>query len=80
VDDGKVGVLVRLGHRLDKVVGLAQVVGLQLVLEGLVRGLREEGLLFEDGKDTHWLFEQVDAGAKAIKIFSSSLSIFAPRK
>jgi hypothetical protein len=56
------------------------VVGLQLVLEGLVRGLREEGLLFEDGQDTHWLFEQVDAGVRSIKIFSSSLSIFAPRK
>ena len=62
VDNSEVSVLVRLGHRLHKVVGLAQMVGLQLVFKGLVSGLGEERLLFEDGQDAHRLLEEVDAG------------------
>lgn len=35
--------------------GLAQVVGEELVLEGLVRGLGEHALFLQDGQDTHGL-------------------------
>ena len=52
VDDSKVCILVRLCHRLHKVGRLAQVVGLQFVLKGLVGGLRKERLFFEDCEDT----------------------------
>ena len=61
VNDGKVSVLVRLRDRLHEVVRLAQVVGLQLVLERLVRGFREKGFFLKDGKKSHRFFEQVDA-------------------
>ena len=61
MDDRKVSVLIGLGHRLHKVVGLAKMVGLQLVLKGLVSGLWEERLFFKDGQDTHRLLEEIDA-------------------
>jgi hypothetical protein len=59
VDDGKVRILVALfrlleGHRLAKMVGH------QLLLERLVRRLREERLLLQDGEQAHWFFEHVD--------------------
>ena len=62
VDDGKVGVLVRLGDGLGEVGRLAEVVGLELLLERLVRGLGKEGLLLEDGQDAQGLLEHGDAG------------------
>ena len=40
---------------------LAQVVGVKLLLKGLVSGLGEERLLFQNGQDPHRLLEHVDA-------------------
>jgi hypothetical protein len=48
---GKVCVLVCLGDGLDKVGRLAEVVGLQLLLQGSIRGLREQGLLLQYSQD-----------------------------
>ena len=57
VDDGEVGLsttgLRRLG--LDEVVGLAQVVVLQLFFKGLVSSFGEHRLFLQDGQDTHGL-------------------------
>lgn len=41
--------------RLDEVGRLTQVVDLQLLLEGLVGGLREHRLFLKDGEHTHGL-------------------------
>jgi hypothetical protein len=49
---GKVCVLVCLGDGLDKVGRLAEVVGLQLLLQGSIRGLREQGLFLQYCQDT----------------------------
>lgn len=49
--DGKVGVLVRLGLRLHEDGQLAQG-GAELLLETLVSGLGEQGLLLQDGPET----------------------------
>ena len=43
------------GLGLDEAVGLAQVVVVQLVGEGLVSGLGEHRLFLKDGQDTHGL-------------------------
>ena len=43
---------------LTEVRVLAQVVVVQLLLEGLVGGLWYDALLFQDGQDTHGLIEQ----------------------
>ena len=50
-----------LGLSLGKVGVLAKMLGLQLSLKGLVRGLGVDGLLLEDGEDSHGLLEEVDA-------------------
>ena len=57
VHDGEVGLLAAgLGRlRTDEVGRLAQVVRLQLLLEGLVSGLRDDTLLFQDGQNAHGL-------------------------
>ena len=57
VDDSEVGLrLALLGRlRLDEAGRLAQVVVLQLLLEGLVGGLGEHALLFEDREHAHRL-------------------------
>ena len=56
VHQGEVGLSLALGRfGLLEVVGLAQVLVLQLVLEGGVRGLGEHTLLFQDGEDAHRL-------------------------
>ena len=62
VDDGKVRVLVGLRDRLHEVVRLAQVVGLQLVLERLVRGFGEKRFFLQNGQKAHRFFKQIDAG------------------
>jgi hypothetical protein len=49
---GEVGIFVSLGDGLDKVGRLAQVVGLQFLLKGPVRRLREQGLLLQYGQNT----------------------------
>ena len=49
VGHSEVGVLVGLGLGALEVVVLAQVVGLQLLLKGLVAGLGVDGLLLQDG-------------------------------
>ena len=55
--NGKVGrLLTRLGRLgLQEVGALAKMVVVQLLLEGLVGGLGEHGLLLEDREDTHGL-------------------------
>ena len=52
----------RLG--LGKVGVLAKVLGLQLCLKGLIRGLRVDGLFLENRQDAHRLLEQLQAGSK----------------
>ena len=47
------GLLVGLG--LAERVGLAKMVVVQLLHEGLVRGLGEHALLLKDGEDAHFL-------------------------
>merc|ERR1712045_366639 len=49
------------GVGLGKVGPLAQQVGVELLAEGLVSGLGEEGLLLKDGKEGHGLLKHVDA-------------------
>ena len=63
VGDGKVGprVGLRLGFQED---GQLAQGGLQLLLKGLVSGLWEEGLLFEDGPDAHGLLEHDDGSGE----------------
>merc|ERR1711899_31185 len=63
VRDGKVGVLVSLGLGLEEHWQLAKG-GLQLLLKGLVSGLREEGLLLEDGPDAHGLLKHDDGSSQ----------------
>ena len=63
VGDGEVGVLIRLRLRLQEHRQLAKR-RLQLLLEGLVGGLGEEGLLLEDGPDAHGLLEHDDGGCQ----------------
>ena len=56
VDQGEVGLGSALDHLgLLEVGRLAQVLVIQLVLEGGVRGLGEHALLFQDGEDAQWL-------------------------
>ena len=56
VDQGEVGLSFALDHLgLLEVGRLAQVLVIQLVLEGGVRGLGEHALLFQDGEDAQWL-------------------------
>ena len=61
VDDGEVRIRVRTGVGLGKLGPLAQQVGHQLLSEGGVGGLGEEGLLLKDGEEGHGLFKHVDA-------------------
>merc|ERR1719270_1859972 len=61
VDNGKVRIRVRTGVRLGELGPLAKKVVHQLLAEGLVGGLGEEGLLLEDGKEGHRLLEHVNA-------------------
>ena len=63
VRDSEVGVLVGFRLRLQEDRELAQG-GLQLLLKGLVSGLREEGLLLEDGPDAHGLLEHDDGSGQ----------------
>jgi hypothetical protein len=49
---GKVCVFVCLGDGLDKVGRLAEMVGLQLLLQGSIRGLREQGLFLQYSQDS----------------------------
>ena len=64
VDDGKVSVLVSLALGLGEVGVLTKMLGLQLGLKGLVRGLGVDGLLLEDGEDAHGLLEELKAGSQ----------------
>jgi len=48
--------------RLAELLGLAEMVLVELGKEGLVGGLREHALLLKDGQDAHGLLDQVDAG------------------
>merc|ERR1712127_404331 len=63
VRDGKVTVLVSLGLGLHEDRQLAQG-GLQLLLKGFVGGLGEEGLLLQDGPDTHGLLKHDDGSSQ----------------
>merc|ERR1712223_2301824 len=63
VRDGKVGVLVSLGLGLQEDGQLSKG-GLEFFLEGLVGGLREEGLLLKDGPDAHGLLKHDDGGSQ----------------
>ncbi len=49
---GKVCVFVCLGDGLDKVGRLAEMVCFQLLLQGSIRGLREQGLLLQYSQDS----------------------------
>jgi len=61
--DGEVSLLLTglRGLGLNEAVGLAQMVVVQFVGEGLVGGFGEHRLFLEDGHDTHGLFHQLDA-------------------
>merc|ERR1719367_1423150 len=63
VRDGKVGILVglRLGLQEDRKLAEG---GLEFFLEGLIGGLGEEGLLFQDGPDAHGLLKHDDGGSQ----------------
>merc|ERR1719394_116686 len=61
VDDGEVRIRVKTGVGLGKLGPLAQQVGHQLLSEGGVGGLGEEGLLLKDGEEGHGLLEHVNA-------------------
>ena len=61
VDHRKVSVWVRTRVRLGELGPLAQHVVHQLLAEGLIRCLGEEGLLLEDGEEGHGLLEHVNA-------------------
>ena len=61
VDDGKVSVGVGARVGLGELGPLAQHVVHQLLAEGLIRCLGEEGLLLEDGEEGHGLLEHVNA-------------------
>ena len=63
VGDCKVCILVRLGLGLQEDGQFAEG-GLQLLLEELVSGLREEGLLLEDGPDAHRLLKHDDGSGQ----------------
>jgi len=56
----ELGALLRL--RLAEGRVLAQVLLVQLVLEGHVGRLRHDALLFQDGENAHLLLDQVDGG------------------
>ena len=43
---------------------LAKMLSLQLGLEGLVGGLGVDGLLLQDGQDSHGLLEELKAGSQ----------------
>ena len=64
VNDSKVGILVRLALGLGKVGVLSKMLGLQLGLKGLVRSLGVDGLLLEDGEDTHGFLEELETGSE----------------
>ena len=51
VNNGEVRIRVRSGVGLGEVGPLAEQVGVQLLTEGSVSGLGEQGLLFKDGKE-----------------------------
>merc|ERR1719327_1550327 len=61
--DGKVGILVglRLGLQEDRKLAEGS---LEFFLEGLIGGLGEEGLLFQDGPDAHGLLKHDDGGSQ----------------
>ena len=59
-----VSTLISLGLGLGKVRVLSQVLGLQLGLKGLIRGLGVDGLLLKDGEDSHWILKQLEAGSE----------------
>merc|ERR1719412_1450515 len=63
VRDAKVSILVSLGGGLQEHRQLAKG-SLQLLLKGLVSGFGEEGLLLENGPDTHGLLEHDDSSGK----------------
>merc|ERR1719192_1094846 len=63
VRDAKVSILVSLGGGLQEHRQLAKG-SLQLLLKGLVSGLGEEGLLLENGPDTHGLLKHDDGSGK----------------
>ena len=61
VSESKVGVLVlRAGLLLQEGCGLPQKILLQFILKGLVRRLGEQGLLLEDGHQTHGFLHTLD--------------------
>merc|ERR1719282_32764 len=63
VRNGKVSILVSLGLGLQEDRKLAKRC-LQLLLKGLISGLREERLLLKDGPDTHGLLKHDDGSGK----------------
>ena len=63
VRDGKVSILVSLRLRFQENGKLSQGC-LQFLFKWLVGGLREEGLLLEDGPDAHWLLKHDDGGGE----------------
>ena len=63
VRDGEVGVLVSLGLGLQENWQFAKGC-LELLLERLVSGLGEEGLLLQDGPDAHGLLKHDDGGSQ----------------
>ena len=49
---------------LGESVGLTHVILVKFVLEGGVGSFWEHTFFFEDGKDTHWFFDQVEGGCQ----------------
>merc|ERR1711971_1114146 len=61
MNNSKVRIGIGPGVGLGKVGPLAQHVGVELLAEGGVSGLGEEGLLLKDDKESHGLLKHVDA-------------------
>lgn len=78
MDNGKVSLLLaRLGWLgLLEVGRLAQVVGLQLLFQSLVRSFGEHRLLFKDGQDTHGLVDGEENIRRGIKRENSKVYLF----
>merc|ERR1719249_330010 len=64
MDNGKVGIFVRLALGLGEVGMLTKMLGFQLGLKGLIRSLGVDGLLFQDGEDPHGLLKELKAGSE----------------
>merc|ERR1719245_1681700 len=60
MDDSKMCTRIRLGAGLLEILTFTQQVLMEFSCKSLISGLREERLLFKDGKKTHWFLKHGD--------------------